>query len=68
MTACKIILYLLKASLIVIRVTHFRYLINTGRKNYGKACMKKAAIPMKGRAESLNAAAAGAIVMWEMMK
>ena len=32
------------------------------------ACMKKAAIPMKGRAESLNAAAAGAIVMWEMMK
>ncbi len=32
------------------------------------ACMKKAVIPMKGRAESLNAAAAGAIVMWEMMK
>jgi TrmH family RNA methyltransferase len=33
-----------------------------------EACMKKASIPMKGRAESLNAAAAGAIVMWEMMK
>lgn len=32
------------------------------------ACMKKAVIPMSGRAESLNAAAAGAIVMWEMMK
>lgn len=32
------------------------------------ACVKKAVIPMKGRAESLNAAAAGAIVMWEMMK
>lgn len=32
------------------------------------ACTKKAVIPMKGRAESLNAAAAGAIVMWEMMK
>ena len=32
------------------------------------ACMKKAVIPMKGRAESLNAAAAGAIVMWEMMR
>lgn len=33
-----------------------------------EACMKKAVIPMRGRAESLNAAAAGAIVMWEMMK
>lgn len=33
-----------------------------------KACLKKAVIPMRGRAESLNAAAAGAIVMWEMMK
>ena len=32
------------------------------------ACVKKAVIPMKGRAESLNAASAGAIVMWEMMK
>ena len=32
------------------------------------ACMKKAVIPMSGRAESLNAAAAGAIVMWEMMR
>jgi TrmH family RNA methyltransferase len=32
------------------------------------ACVKKAVIPMKGRAESLNAAAAGAIVMWEMVK
>ena len=32
------------------------------------ACMKKAVIPMQGRAESLNAAAAGAIVMWEMMR
>jgi TrmH family RNA methyltransferase len=32
------------------------------------ACAKKAVIPMRGRAESLNAAAAGAIVMWEMMK
>ena len=33
-----------------------------------QACMKKAVIPMNGRAESLNAAAAGAIVMWEMMR
>jgi len=36
--------------------------------NVLKACMKKAVIPMKGRAESLNAAAAGAIIMWEMTK
>ena len=32
------------------------------------ACSKKAVITMKGRAESLNAAAAGAILMWEMMR
>ncbi len=32
------------------------------------ACKKSITIPMKGRAESLNAAAAAAIVMWEMVK
>ena len=29
---------------------------------------KKVTIPMRGRAESLNAAAAAAIAIWEMMK
>ena len=33
-----------------------------------RACSKAVTIPMKGRAESLNAAAAAAIVMWEMVK
>ncbi len=32
------------------------------------AVQKKATIPMRGRAESLNAAAAATITMWEMMK
>ena len=32
------------------------------------ACNKSITIPMKGRAESLNAAAAASIVMWEMVK
>lgn len=32
------------------------------------ACSQRITIPMAGRAESLNAAAAGAILMWEMMK
>ena len=32
------------------------------------ACDKRVTIPMAGRAESLNAAAAGAILMWEMTK
>ena len=31
-------------------------------------CQKRITIPMKGKAESLNAAAAAAIVMWEMVK
>ncbi|MBE6739678.1 MAG: RNA methyltransferase [Ruminococcaceae bacterium] len=31
-------------------------------------CRKRITIPMKGKAESLNAAAAAAIVMWEMVK
>lgn len=33
-----------------------------------RVCSKVVTIPMKGRAESLNAAAAAAIVMWEMVK
>lgn len=33
-----------------------------------KACDCSVTIPMKGRAESLNAAAAASIVMWEMIK
>lgn len=33
-----------------------------------EAVQKKATIPMRGRAESLNAAAAATITMWEMMK
>ncbi len=32
------------------------------------ACSQSVTIPMKGRAESLNAAAAASIVMWEMVK
>lgn len=32
------------------------------------ACYESITIPMKGRAESLNAAAAASIVMWEMVK
>lgn len=33
-----------------------------------QACTIRATIPMKGRAESLNAAASAAILMWEMMR
>ena len=33
-----------------------------------EVCTKSITIPMKGRAESLNAAAAASIVMWEMVK
>jgi TrmH family RNA methyltransferase len=33
-----------------------------------KACTMRVTIPMKGRAESLNAAASAAILMWEMMR
>lgn len=32
------------------------------------ACSMRVTVPMKGRAESLNAAAAASIVMWEMVK
>lgn len=32
------------------------------------ACAERVTIPMTGRAESLNAAAAGAILMWEMVR
>lgn len=32
------------------------------------ACTMRVTIPMKGRAESLNAAASAAILMWEMMR
>lgn len=32
------------------------------------ACAEKIAIPMKGKAESLNAAACAAIIMWELVK
>ena len=32
------------------------------------ACKHKITIPMTGRAESLNAAVAASIIMWEMMK
>jgi TrmH family RNA methyltransferase len=33
-----------------------------------KACSQRVTIPMLGRAESLNAAASAAIIMWEMMR
>lgn len=33
-----------------------------------KACSVRTTIPMRGRAESLNAAASAAILMWEMMR
>lgn len=36
--------------------------------NVISACQKTVTIEMKGRAESLNAAASAAIIMWEMMK
>jgi RNA methyltransferase, TrmH family len=32
------------------------------------ACSERVTIPMQGRAESLNAAASAAIIMWEMMR
>jgi len=37
-------------------------------ENAIKACDMRVTIPMPGKAESLNAAAAAAILMWEMMK
>ena len=33
-----------------------------------RACSQKVTIPMKGRAESLNASAAAAILMWEILR
>ena len=33
-----------------------------------QACIMRVTIPMKGRAESLNAAASAAVLMWEMMR
>ena len=33
-----------------------------------EACPEKVTIPMNGRAESLNAATAAAILMWEMIR
>ena len=33
-----------------------------------EACTKKVMIPMRGRAESLNAAAAASLLMWEMLR
>ena len=33
-----------------------------------EACRTKVTIPMRGRAESLNASAAAAILIWEMMR
>lgn len=33
-----------------------------------KACCRRVTIPMEGRAESLNAAASSAILMWEMVR
>lgn len=33
-----------------------------------RACSERVTIPMQGRAESLNAAASAAIIMWEMMR
>jgi TrmH family RNA methyltransferase len=33
-----------------------------------EACAGRVTIPMPGRAESLNAAASAAILMWEMMR
>lgn len=40
-----------------------------GLKNEtAKLCYKRITIPMSGRAESLNAAAAATILIWEMMK
>ena len=33
-----------------------------------EACQKQVTIPMRGRAESLNAAMAAGIIMWEMMR
>ncbi len=36
------------------------------KKETADRCMKKIIIPMRGRAESLNASAAAAIIMWEL--
>ncbi len=38
------------------------------QKETADACTHKITIPMRGRAESLNAAVAASIVMWEMVK
>lgn len=38
------------------------------KKETIKKCKEKVTIPMKGRAESLNAAVAASIAMWEMVK
>ena len=37
-------------------------------KQVVELCQKKITIPMKGRAESLNAASSAAVLMWEMMR
>ena len=37
-------------------------------ENVIAACREKITIPMKGRAESLNAAAAASVIMWEMVR
>ncbi|HBL40096.1 MAG TPA: hypothetical protein DDY98_00390 [Ruminococcaceae bacterium] len=33
-----------------------------------ESCMKRVRVPMAGRAESLNASMAAAIIMWELMR
>ena len=33
-----------------------------------RSCMYRVRVPMKGRAESLNASMAAAIIMWELMR
>lgn len=38
------------------------------RQDTVKACTAQVTIPMRGKAESLNASAAASIIMWEMMK
>ena len=50
---------------------HLLYIGNEGNglpENFAQACRYRITLPMKGKAESLNAAMAAGILMWEIMK
>ncbi len=50
---------------------HLLYIGNEGKglpRDFALACRYRITLPMKGKAESLNAAMAAGILMWELMK